>query len=132
MSATSIRQLDIPASLPGFHTIPKWAPGRLGVIDFVFFVWPQNLDASRYQVIVEVLDMSSNDPYRSISKLNDTVELPHIQYGWNSKILVLPDSEDLPRFKSVLSRGATYKIPNVTRPGLYDMELLGSLRPSGR
>lgn len=127
------RQLDIPASLPNFFHLPKSLPGVLTAIDFVHFQWPRTLDASKYQVVVEVLDTSENNPYHSISTLTDEVFVPFVQFPWNAKIGVLPNTTALPSFVSTLSRGATYIIPDTRgQSGVHDMKMLGVLRPCGR
>lgn len=126
------RQLDIPASLPNFFHLPHHLPGVLTAIDFVHFQWPTSLDPRRYQVVVEVLDTSENNPYHSISQLTNEVRLPFIQYPWSGKIGVIPDRKTLPSFVSTLSRGATYIIPTVRGNGQHEMQMIGVLRPSGR
>lgn len=104
-------QLDILATNSDWFTLPRHLPGRLSAIDFVFFNWPPHLNPSRYTVVVEALN-TSGAPYRGIGKLQPAVELPHVQYGWHSRIGVVPDSEELPVFEAELVRGSTYDIPD--------------------
>lgn len=124
------RQLDILATHPGWFTIPKQMPGRLTAIDFVYFIWPKNLDSSRYSVLVEVLD-TAGPTYRKISPLRESVELPHVQYDWHARLGVVPDTPYLPAFEAELSRGSTYRIPEVRHNGRFQMEQLGMSRPPG-
>ena len=124
------RQFDILATRPDWFTIPKQMPGRLTAIDFVYFIWPQHVDPRRYSVVVEVLD-TAGPTYRKISPLQKNVELPHVQYDWHARIGVVPDSEGLPIFEAELSRGSTYRIPEVRSNGRFQMEQLGMTRPPG-
>lgn len=109
------RQLDIIATGPDWYTIPPNVPGRLNAEDFIFFIWPESLEPirHRYKVVLETLDVSSGSPFRSISPLKKQVQLPLIHFDWHPSILVLPDSEDLPAYRSTLIRGSTYQIPKV-------------------
>lgn len=125
------RQFDILATRPEFWTIPKHLPGRVTMADFVEFIWPEKINPDDYSVIVEVLDTSSNDPYRLISKLRQKVELPHVQYGWDAKILVLPHNQTKPAFIGTLNRGSTYSIPKVSTNGMYQLKMMGMKRPPG-
>lgn len=128
------RQLDILATRPDWFTLPRHLPMRLSGEDFVFFTWPCGLDPEKYTVVVEVLD-TSGAPYRGIGKLKKSVELPHVQYGWHSRIGVLPDTEELPAFEAELVRGSTYEIPDVPKPkdccARYQMTRFGMHRPNG-
>lgn len=120
------RQLDILATRPDWFTIPRYMPGRLNAEDFVFFIWPKSINPSRYTVVVEVLD-TAGPPYRSISKLKKSVELPHVQYGWHARLGVIPDSTSLPSYEAELNRGSTY----IIKEGQRQMESHGKKRPSG-
>lgn len=124
------RQLDILATHPDWFTLPRYLPGRLNAEDFVFFTWPSHLDPTKYTVVVEVLDVAG-PTYRGIGKLKNNVELPHVQYDWHARIGVIPDSHDLPSFEAELNRGSTYMIPNVHKPGRYQMVAHGMKRPPG-
>ena len=124
------RQLDISATRPDWFTLPRYLPMRLSAVDFVFFKWQDGFNFQDYQVVVEVLD-NAGPPYRSISPLKRSVELPHIQYGWHARIGVVPNSSHLPLFEAELNRGSTYIIPQVRRNGVYQMESLGMSRPPG-
>lgn len=127
----NLHQLDITATGPDWFTIPRHAPGRLSTIDFVFFHWPASIDPSRYTVAVESLDVAG-PTHRGISKLRKSVELPHVQYGWNAKIGVIPDSASLPSFHAKLGRGNTYIIPDTRgRNGVFEMERHGVDAPTG-
>jgi len=127
------RQLDILATRPDWFTIPRNVPGRLNAEDFVFFDYDgADIDISRYTVVVETLDVSSGSPFRSVSKLKETVEVPHVQLGQYAAILVIPDSMSLPAFGSTLIRGSTYKIPKTGgAPHWFQMIRHGVFRPNG-
>ena len=125
------RQLDILATRPDWFTLPRYLPMRLSGVDFVHFIWPEDLNPERYTVVVEVLDVAGA-PYRGIGKLKKSVELPHVQYDWHARIGVIPDNESLPAFEAEMVRGSTYQIPNVKgKPGRYQMVRYGVHRPPG-
>jgi len=126
------RQLDILATGPDWFTLPRHLPMRLGGEDFVFFHWPHDLNPDRYTVVVEVLD-TAGAPFRGIGKLNQNVELPHVQYGWHSRIGVIPDDDSLPKFEAELIRGSTYEIPYTPKGSnrRYEMRRSGMHRPNG-
>ncbi len=125
------RQLDVLATRADWFDLPRHLPMRLNAEDFVFFKWPRNLDPSRYTVVVEVLD-NAGPPYRGISKLNESVELPHVQYGWHPRIGVVPDDSKLPAFEAELIRASTYIIPDTNgENGRFQMERHGVHRPPG-
>lgn len=125
------RQLDILATRADWFTLPRHLPMRLNGEDFVFFNWPSDLDFTRYTVAVEVLD-TSGPPYRGIGKLQKSVELPHVQYGWHPRIGVLPDDESLPAFEAEMIRGSTYEIPSTNgQNGRIQMSRFGMHRPNG-
>ena len=105
------RQLDIIATTPDTFTVPRYVKGRLTAQDFIYFRWPSGFDPSRYTVVVEVLD-TAGAPYRGISKLMKSVELPHVMYGWHMRVGVVPDNDSLPAFEGELGRGSTYIIPS--------------------
>jgi hypothetical protein len=126
------RQLDIPASLPPFYIIPRSIPGRRGALSFIHFKWPASLDASRYTVIFETLDNSSPSNWRGVSKLNENVEVPFVQYDLYTPIGVVPDTPLLPAFKSNLRRGALYIIPDTQgQNGIFQMERHGGREAMG-
>lgn len=126
------RQLDIPASLPDFYILPKFLPGRLSALSFMHFKWPATLDPSRYEVVIQTLDNSSESSYRGVSKLNDDVEIPFVKLDWHAPIGVLPDSPLLPAFTSTLRRGATYIIPDTKgQNGVFEMQRLGGRETPG-
>jgi hypothetical protein len=128
----SVRQLDIPASLPGFYILPKFLPGRLGALSFIHFHWPASLDPSRYTVVVQTLDTSTDSSYRGVSKLTSDVELPFVQYDLHTPIGVIPDTPLLPAFSSNLRRGATYLIPDTQgQNGTFQMQRLGGREAMG-
>jgi hypothetical protein len=131
------RQLDMPGTSAEDYTVPRDVPGRLSALDFVKFVWPANVDPARYSVVVESND-SAGPRWRKISNLAQVVELPNVQYGWESKIGVIPDAHELPAFQGTMYRGSIYVIPNVTRDavrrsrtGVFKLEQHGMQRPSG-
>jgi len=115
---------------PDFFTLPKWLPGRLEADDFVHFDWPDSFNASRYTVVIESLDMSDNNPYRSIGPLRRALEVPQVKLGWHPRVGVVPDDESLPLFEAELVRGSTYVIPDVRSNGRYQMERHGMHRPN--
>jgi hypothetical protein len=124
------RQLDLPATYPDWYILSRHLPMRLSGLDFVFFIWPKDFDFSRYTVVITSLD-TAGPPYRGIGKLKKSVEVPHVQLGWDDRIGVLPDSESLPAFEATMIRGSTYQIPDVTANGRYQMERYGMYRPNG-
>jgi hypothetical protein len=133
------RQLDVIATGPDWYTIPPNVPGRLNAEDFIFFQWPESLEPirHRYTVVLETKSVSSGSPFRSIAPVIENVQLPLVQFGWYPAILVLPDSEDLPAFRSTLIRGSTYTIPKVgphhhpDHHGFFQMERHGMFRGPG-
>jgi len=124
------RQLDILATRPDWFTIPRTEFMRINAEDMVFFEWPSGFPYHRYTVVVEVLD-TAGPTYRSISKLNKQVELPHVQYDWHARLGVVPDSPQLPLFEAELNRGSTYSIPDVRKNGTFQMIAHGMKRPPG-
>ena len=130
------RQLDILATRPDWFTLPRYLPGRLNGDDFLHFRWPTNFNRNDYTVMVEVLD-TAGSPYRSIGKLNKSVELPHVQYDWHARVGVIPNDEGLPAFEAEMIRGSTYIIPETCRAeigcynGIFQMERHGMHRPPG-
>jgi len=125
------RRLDILATNPDWFTIPRYVPGRLSAIDFVFFNWPHTFDFSRYKVVVETLDVAGVT-YPGIGPLKQSVELPHIQYPWGGRLGVIPDDPSLPAFEAAMIRGSTYVIPNTNgKNGIFQMMRHGVDRPSG-
>lgn len=125
------RQLDIIATTPDTFTVPRFVPGRLTAQDFINFRWPSSMNPSRYTVVVEVLD-TAGAPYRGISKLMKSVELPHVKYGWHMRLGLVPDSDSLPVFEAELGRGSTYIIPETYgQNGRFQMERHGGYTSMG-
>lgn len=125
------RQLDILATRPDWFTLPKYLPGRMNADDYIFFKWPSNVNPQKYKVVVEVSD-TAGQTFRSIGHLQDSLELPHVQYGWHPLVGVVPDSKSLPIFRAELIRGSTYIIPDTKGiNGAYQMERHGMHRPPG-
>ncbi len=124
------RQFDILATRAHWFTIPRQMPGRLDGACFVHFIIPPHMDVNRYSVVVETLD-TAGPTYRKISPLKQSVELPHIQYGWTARIGVIPDSNILPSFEANMYRGSTYVIPYTHKNGVYQMTQHGVQRPPG-
>lgn len=118
------RQLDIPASLARFYNIPKYAPGRMTGKSFVQFQWSNTLNPKNYTVVVEPLD-TSGDRFRSIGELEHMMELPFVQYDPHAKLGVIPHDARYPAFWSEVGRGCTYIIPNISKSGVYTMQMLG-------
>lgn len=116
------RQLDILATGGEWFTIPDYVPGRLNAKDFIRFHWPSSINPSDYTVVVETLDMSDNDPYKGISTLSKVVRLPHVQFGWNPTLLLVPNSSSKPRFRGTLNRASTYIVPDVRGNGTFALE----------
>ena len=128
---TGVQTCALPIS--DWFILPRNLPGRLNGDDFVYFIWDQNkeFNPNNYTVVVEVLD-TSGAPYRSISMVKRSVELPHVQYGWHPRIGVIPNHESLPIFEAELIRGSTYIIPSTGgQNGRYQMERHGMHRPPG-
>lgn len=126
------RQLDIPASLPSFYILPKFLPGRISALDFMHFKWPASLDPTRYTVVIQTLDNSSDSCYRGVSKLDQDVQIPFVKLDWHAPLLVLPDTEALPSYVSTLRRGATYIIPDTKgQNGVFQMQRLGGRETPG-
>jgi len=108
-----IQQLDLPFSNGHFYNLPKNVPGRLNVDDFVFFNIPSSVNPSEYTVVVPTLD-TSQLPLRTIGPLIKSVELPHVHFGDQSTIHVIPKyNPNLPTYYARLNRGSTYDIPEV-------------------
>ena len=125
------RQLDILATRSDWFILPRELPMRLNGEDFINFIWFDGIDPKRYTVVVESLD-TAGPTFRGISLLNARVELPLVQYGWDAKIGVLPDSDRLPSFQAKLVRGSTYLIPKTYgKNGVFEMSRFGKDRPPG-
>lgn len=125
-------QLDMPATRPDWYTIPRYMPHRLNKLDYLEFLTPDGFPTGEYDVLVESLD-TSGPAWRSISKLQRHVELPHVKYGWDARVMVVPrKNHRLPRFIARLNRAGVYQIPNVRGNDVYDMRQLSMVRPSGR
>src|SRR5437879_6267392 len=121
MSRQPQRQLDIQRVHNQHLTLPLAIPYRLDATDYVFFNYPTEFPADKYQVVVESPSTGSAHPldrFRSIGHLRQKVELPgvHFSKGFGSaaKIGVVPNNDErLPGFVGNLVRGATYTIaPN--------------------
>lgn len=126
----SDRQLDILATRAHWFTLPRQLPMRLDGTSFVHFIIPPHIDNKRYKVVIESLD-TAGPTFRSIGTLKQSMELPHIQYGWEPRLGVIPDDPSLPSFEAVMYRGSTYVIPYTTVNGVYQMTQHGVRRPSG-
>lgn len=116
------RQLDILATGGNWFTIPDYVPGRLNAKDFINFHWHPTINPSDYTVVVETLDMSDNNPLKGISKLAKNVRLPHVQFGWNPILLLVPNSSSKPMFRGILNRASTYIVPDVRGNGIFPLE----------
>jgi hypothetical protein len=126
-------QLDIPATRSDWFTLPTFVPMRLSAVDFIYFIWPADVDAKRYTVVIESLD-TSGPTFRGISLLDSKVQLPHVQLPWPAKIGLIPDSINLPVFEAELIRASTYVIPRKNQWGnnsRIEMERHGIHRPPG-
>jgi hypothetical protein len=127
------RQLDIPATRSDWFNLPTYAPMRLSAIDFIYFIWPEDIDNKRYTVVIESLD-TAGPTFRGIGILNSYVQLPHVQLGWHTKLGLIPDSSNLPVFEAELIRASTYVIPPKNKWGNSEkitMERHGIHRPPG-
>lgn len=125
------RQLDILAARSDWFTLPRELPMRLNGEDFINFIWFDNIDPKRYTVVIEVLD-TAGPTFRGISLLNKKVEIPFVQYGWDAKIGVVPDTDRLPSFEAKFVRGSTYLIPKTgNKNGVFEMSRFGKDRPPG-
>ena len=108
-----LQQLDIPFASGHFFSLPKNLPGRVNTDDFMFFNIPAGVNPADYTVAVSSID-TSGPRYRTIGVLQQSVELPFVQYGAHGQVLVLPTKNpNLPSFFSRLNRGSTYTIPDV-------------------
>lgn len=128
----SNRQLDITGTRSDFYVLPRNLPGRLDDLSFVNFDWDEclGINPDDYTVVIESND-AAGPKFRSISKLKRKVELPLIQYGWQTKLGVIPNKCNLPSFTGYMYRGSTYKLPNVSHNGVYQLKQLGLQRHSG-
>lgn len=108
-----IQQLDLPFSNGHFYNLPKNVPGRLNVDDFVFFNIPKGVNSHDYSVVVTTLD-TSQLPHRTIGPLMTNVELPHVHFGAQGSIYLIPKTKaHLPTYYARLNRGSTYDIPTI-------------------
>lgn len=126
-------QLDHPWGNPIFLGYPSSLDMRNTAENHVHFRWPQNINPTRYTVMVESLDVSG-PTYRSIGKLSHnpnaregTLKLPEVHFGWHSRIGVVPDVNSLPSFEGELSRGSTYDVPAVTKNGTFRLRRHGAI-----
>lgn len=122
-------QMDISATFNHWLTIPRYLPTRLGALNFINFSWDSTLDPSKYDVVLESLDISG-PTFRKISPLQARVELPMVQLDWNAIVGVVPRSNNLPSYFSKLSRGNTYHINTQYGQGRFPMQKFGPDRPN--
>ena len=125
------RQLDILWTQSDFAIIPRTVPGRLRADDFIYFRWCSDIDPSRYTVLVESLD-TAGPTFRAIGKLDESVELPFVKFGWHPRLGVVPDDDNLPSFESEMYRANTYLLrPTHGKNGIFQLERHGPTRPPG-
>jgi hypothetical protein len=113
-------QCDIRKYNGKFTEVPRNVPGRLGYDDFISFIYPKSLDATKYDVALESLDVAG-PRYRLIGKLQTNMQIPSVWFGWNAKVLVLPKDEKDASFVSELRGGAEYILQDPKKPGMYKM-----------
>ena len=119
------QQADILLTSGKYYTLPKTLPGRVTTEDFVYFVWPSDFKPQLYTVAVESND-TLGATWRSIGPLMKNVELPHVYFGSNAKIALVPSRGDLPRYVSYLDRGNTYIVRKTqSGNGVFQMEKAG-------
>lgn len=129
------RQVSIPLALHRSIEIPNWAPGKLRSDDFVYFVWPADINPKDYSIIIGTHDVSGSHPsiqhsnFKNISDLTTNVFLPWVQLNAHAPIGVVPKfDKNLPAFWERLNRGSTYHIPSVNKKsGRYVMQRHGVL-----
>ncbi len=125
------RQLDIMLDQENHAILDRSLPGVLTGIDFIHFRWGPEIDPSKYTVIVESLD-TAGPTFRSISKLNESVELPHVMFAWHPRLGVIPNSKNLPAFEGEMYRGSTYLLRSTHgKNGRFQLEHHGTMRPPG-
>jgi hypothetical protein len=83
-------------------------------------------------VVVETNDVSGPHQFRTIGPLQTNVELPHVHFDAYGRIGVVPTHDgNLPSFVARLSRGSSYRLPDVLHshtPGIqHVMERTGVL-----
>ena len=98
------RQFDIPLTTQYHFVIPSDVKGRITTEDFVFFEYPNEIDPTRYTV---VLDTFGGDQ-REVAPLSKKVKLPHVHIPYEAFILILPDDVSLPKFIGTAVRGNRY------------------------
>jgi len=94
-------------------------PGYFQAIDFINFDWPCFFDNSKYDVIVQTLDNSTNSNWRNLGPLQKRMMIPNVMYDPYATMAVVPreHNEQLPKFISRFSRGSNYTIPQVPEGG---------------
>lgn len=100
------RQFDIPLSTQFHFSIPTDVKGRLTQEDYVFFNYPNDVDPTRYTVVI---DTFGGDP-RQVGRLSEKVRLPHVHIPYDAFIMVLPDDISLPKFIGTAIRGRRYTL----------------------
>lgn len=127
-------QLDHPYGNTSFFEIPSHVTMRNTAENYVFFEWPENIDPTKYQVVIQSLD-TAGPTYRSIGMLSfnrnarqSYLRMPDVYFGWHDRIGVIPSTDvRLPSFIAEIGRGSTYTIPYVTKPGRYEMRRHGAI-----
>lgn len=100
------RQFDIPLTTQFHFSIPSDVKGRITQEDFVYFTYPEDVDPTRYSVVV---DTFSGD-HRQVAPLSEKVKLPHVHIPYEAFIMVLPDDPSLPKFIGTTIRGKRYTL----------------------
>lgn len=121
-------QLDIPLLSGPARLLPSDTPGKLSGQDIVQFVWTNEVDPSKYSVVVESMD-TSGPRYRKVGRLTKALYLPFVQFANDSKIFVLPESDEgLPKYVGRLNRGSLYTLaPGASKTGYNNLIMSGVL-----
>ncbi len=99
------RQFDIPLTTQFHYSIPTSQKGRLTNEDYVYFdIF--DLNPVDYTVAVE----GYNGNIRNVDNLREKVQLPHVRFGSDAFIMLLPNNNTLPVFIGILKRGKRYKV----------------------
>lgn len=111
------RQYDIPLTNMFFATLPADVPGRTTRDEYVYFDY--TFDASQYDVVAE----SYGGQFLKFAPLSQAVKLPHVQYGRESLLMVIPINNPLlPTYVGTIQRGKRYVLaPGLMKNGYYLM-----------
>lgn len=98
---------EIPFTNQNYFSVP--IPKKYNNIDFIQFIWPTDFNKNDYYIAVESLNTAS-DKFKVIGALDSVLELPHVIFPQDGRILAIPKNPNQTTFISRLTRGAVYQL----------------------